>query len=1134
MKKFFMTKFKLLLTVILALTMAFSLLSSVACKDKKDDDKSSDTTTTQTIKERTDSKTLKNGDFEFGTANTALTSFPVQSPNNWTRSTTSYADTSAPGSSYTSGIIDTREVKYEYDDEGYLKLKDGEPVKALDEDGKEISVFEQIAKNKDKQFIKVYKTDASGELELDEDGNKIFDHYYNPRTPSYYGFTDYTNEDEALTGGGKILMINNYNSAKEGLGTAQYYSYSAGGLSILPGQTGKLELWLMTKDLVADVDEEMDFGAWIEISTTLGSISDIPATRVKNINTEGEWTKFTFYIEGSNFAQTTLSLKVGLGLGNKSNEQEYVQGYTFVDDVYFSIIDEEEIIPTADFESALYNGTSLISKNEKETHELLFKSKFNKDYYTNATYDYPTTGSEYVYLDDTFQPNDNYTSVVTTINCTKAEYPISSTDLSSGATVTELDNFIGGTGVNEAGSSSVGWKSFSELNLNNPFSKTDILHFEYTKEANIAYETSTFPVAGNQNLMISFWVKTDLNPAVSGLNVYLLDKGTNMTNLKPTEVAIKEAFITTEGDNEEYDDWTKLSVIVSNNFKLNETDDDSNIATRYFSIKLVLGPTSKTDNIHAFPKGNAYLANVSALLLDKNDDIDEVASIEKTTSTPVERVLQADLANTTTKTEKTDSYTFSYSEYVDDITTGVVDVAKYKGLVGNHKSVGGDKTQYSQENTVAGLFNSEHLTTYISNGLFGNYNDTNEITHWINSVDKGDNKYLQPLMIYNKADGISYGYVGEQTTINSNTTALVSLKVKIFGNSTAYIYLSNADDKNEFSILGVRAEHKNLGDGITQVVNGDYLLTLTANDINNVTGGNGYATVTFLVSAGNENINFRLEMWNGPRVYDETVAAADDRKAGIVLFDGYSFTSGVSLETQLIKLKSKYSNKLTNVASDTYDYSYQTAEESKQIFTRLPSKVLTDANPDGVTRYYTESDTNNTKTAYMSSKFFVVSDLTSINVTNEIDERTVEDTSDNEESTTTTETDEPTSYSPLLYFTSLAVSIVLILALLAIVVKYIVTAIKKKKAKSQSYYDKDLREIAVENIKAKAKEAKFKEEYDYDNMEANIIEEPTEDEALQEESTEEAVEETAEETEETLEATEETTEVNEAEEPSKE
>jgi hypothetical protein len=275
-------------------------------------------------------------------------------------------------------------------------------------------------------------------------------------------------------------------------------------------------------------------------------------------------------------------------------------------------------------------------------------------------------------------------------------------------------------------------------------------------------------------------------------------------------------------------------------------------------------------------------------------------------------------------------------------------------------------------------------------------------------------------------------------------------------------------------------------------------------------------------------------MWNGSRLFDSASSVNTDRKVGIVLFDEYTFTSGTNLETQLIKLKSKYNSNLANIKGTDYDYSFQTAEASKQIFTRLPSKVLTDANPDGVTRYYTESDTKNTKTAYMSSKFFVVSDLTSINVTNEIDERTVEDTS--EDTSTSTESKETTSYSPLLYFTSLAVTVVLILALLAIVVKHVVSAIKKKKAKSQSYYNKDLREIAVENIKSKAKEAKFKEEYDYDNMEANIIEEPTEDESLQEEITEEAVEETAEESEETVETTEEATEANEgeAEEPSKE
>ncbi len=1119
MKKSFMAKFKLFFTIILALTMAFSLLSSVACKGKKDnDDSSSSSSSTTTITEVSDTKTLKNGDFEFGTANTAVNSFPVSSGINWSRSNFSLYGESAPTSSYSSGIIDTREFKYEYDEDGYVKLdEDGKPVHLLDEDGEKIDLYNAIAKNKGDQFIKIYEYEGE-EIKKDENGNEIFT-YYNPRTPSYYGLTEYT-EDDGLIGGGKILMINNRNSTEEKLGTAQSFSYSGGGLTLLPGENAKIELWLMTKDLKTAMDEDFtDFGAWIEIDTTLGSIAT-PATRIKNIDTNGQWTKFSFFVEGSNYAQVTLSIKVGLGMGNKNIKQQFVEGYTFVDDVTFTKLDKEDTLPTtADFTSNLYTGTTLNKGDDGQT-DSYFDKNFKADYLaTNTITANPTTGSEYAYLAENFAVSTSYSNVVTTISCQKEEVAITPASLSSGAVVEELDNYTGSVGVNETDSYSTTWSTFTALALDNPFEKDDILEIKYTKEANISYETSTFSIDENQNLMISFWVKTKLNPAVSGLSIYLIDKGTN-SGEKPVETALKENLITHEGDNEDYDDWTKLTVIVSNNYKAEEGD---TVPTRFFSLKMILGPTSTTDSIHAFSKGSAYLANVSAMFLTKNDDIDEVASVEKTSNSVTQRVLQADLANTTTKTEKTDSYTFTSGGMVDNIKNSVVNgINKYSGVIGNHNRVGGTKTAISQQGTIAGLFNSEYFDNY-SSETFGTY--ASQIKTWMDSVDT-TNEYIQPLMIHNSVEGISYGYIGESTSISANTTATISIKVKVFGDSTAYIYLSDANDKKDFSILGVRAEHKNLGDNIDQVVNGDYLLALTAKDIDTVTGGNGYATVTFIIKTGNQGINFRLEMWNGSRLFDSASSVNTDRKVGIVLFDEYSFTTGTNLDTQLIKLKSRYDSSLANVKGTDYDYSFQTADENKQIFTRLPATVKTDENPDGETRYYQVSDKDNTKTAYISNKFFTISDLSSIDISNEIDERTTEDTSDDDTSSDTSSSSETTAYSPFLYFTSLAVSFVLIAALVAIVVKNILSSIKKKKAKNQSYYDKDLRATAVENIKAK-KETKFKEEYDYDNIESNLIEEETTETTETEQETE--VEEITE-TEETAQVEEETTETTETQE----
>ena len=527
---------------------------------------------------------------------------------------------------------------------------------------------------------------------------------------------------------------------------------------------------------------------------------------------------------------------------------------------------------------------------------------------------------------------------------------------------------------------------------------------------------------------------------------------------------------------------------------------------------MVIGPTDVTESIYSFPIGNVSIANIQALKLTKNDELDEVSSIEKTKDTNVKEVsLSADLTSANTDEEEKDSYTFTYGEKIDSIQNGVVDeILNYVGVVGNHNRVGGDNTPMKQDGTVAGLINTEFLRDVDSESK--NIYGLDETT--ITAIEKlaaaalenSTNSYLQPLMINNTKAGISYGYVGNSNTIAANTTALITLKVKVIGNATANIYLVNTKNNATFNVLDVNVDRKELisntygsdkrfadaetnAEIINQTVNGKYELSLTATD----TPSDGFTTVSFLIKTGTEAVNFRVEMWNGARRDTDTTTVANSSSEGIVIFDDFKFASSVNYENETLGLKQE---------TDNYD------GIAEQKFTRIPSKVLTDAHPEnGEVRTYGDDDAD-TAVAYKKGTYFIVSDLSTINVEHELDEITVEE--DNEDTSTDTETTEKTSYNPFLYFTSLAVSVVLIVALLAIVVKHFVGIIKKKRARSKSYYDAGLRDKANEKILGakKEKEVKFKDEYDYNNMESNIIEE---DEAEATEETEQTVEEAVEE-----------------------
>jgi len=1131
MRKTFTAKLKLFMTILLAFTMAFSLVTSVACKKGNNNNSSSSSgsssTTNVTITERTDKQLVKNGDFEYGTANTKLTEFPIYSSINWTKANDSINGSNAVSSSYTSGIIDTREYKYEYDKDGYVSLdEDGKPIFAKDSNGEKIAAYDAILKNRSSQFdaFRMYeyeyeddgvtiKTDANGSpiKKVDADGNPVYS-FYNPHSPSYYGLTEYK-KDEGLTGGGKVLMLNNH-SIEFG-GAAQYFN-SSSDLTLAPGENGKFDIWVLTTGgfdsntvdytVMNDVNTPMDdqdlIGAYIQITTTVGSLT-APATRIKNIKTGGEWVKFSIYIEGNDYSQTKLSIRLGLGLGSKTIKQEYAEGYAFFDDVALTVLDKDETLPTSyTFDKVELFGASseLTDKTIKVEGATDYVNRFFNDY-TGTIIANPkgesANNQDYKYLCEDNFTTAEFTTITLGIDCSKEETPYNI----EGGQVEHLDNLIN--------------PSQSDLDkfdkTTSPVISNDSLTFSYDKYANVSYTTSDIEIPGiaqgsdatsDNYVKISFWVKTKLEMNTSGLTVILIDKGTNGTE-KPVEVTLKingsesGNYITKKGVNSKYDDFVKVTVIVSNTYRLNTTDKTA-VEARSFALKFVYGPTTQIDaqNLFAFPKGEIIVKDFTKINLSKA----EVDSVEKTNDTSVtERMLQADLSNTNSESSSNDTYTFTCGGMVDEIKQNVVSgILNYTGIPGNHNRVVGQgegETHYTQENTVNGIFNTEFMDNY-NDADFSGYKT--QIDNWLKTYSTA-NKYNQPLMINNKVDGLSYGYIGSANKIAVNTTCVITVKVKIFGDATAYIYLADADDMKEFKILGVKAEHT----ALNQTVSGDYAIALKAEDINTVTGGIGYAEVKFVIRTGSEKaLNYRLELWNGERTFAEN---QNDNKAGIVLFDAFTSSTSDNYDDALIMLEGKYDEEFTNIGTK---YSFATAESNKQVFTRLPSTVKTDANPDGEIRTYTEEST-----AYMTNGFFIVSDLTSIDADSELDERTPKkDTSSDKD-----ENKSEPNYSPWLLFTSLAVAIALIVALLAILVRKLVEIYKKKKASKHSYYDKDSREKAMQNIAKKKNnnDVKFKEEYDYDNIESNIIE----DEEVESETEEEVLEEETETTEEAEEGT---------------
>ncbi len=153
--------------------------------------------------------------------------------------------------------------------------------------------------------------------------------------------------DEAKTQPtGNVLMIHNYPTGTKYNGIEQHYSSQT--ITLEANTAAEISLWVKTSDLKYDKGylqaDDQDRGAYIEVVQNVASTSLDPF-RIEAINTEkiikdnsnldsevcsNGWLKYTIYVNACDFADSTISINLGLG-GNDNSDK--VTGYAFFDDV---------------------------------------------------------------------------------------------------------------------------------------------------------------------------------------------------------------------------------------------------------------------------------------------------------------------------------------------------------------------------------------------------------------------------------------------------------------------------------------------------------------------------------------------------------------------------------------------------------------------------------------------------------------------------------------------------------------------------------------------------------------------------------------------------------------------------------
>ena len=967
--------FKRLLVVLTVCLLAVSMLFTVACSNDGADSSttsSSSSSSSAASKTKTDYQVVTNGDFEFGTDEKKATEFPVKTSVSWTNSSDSLRD-SADSSGKSSGIIDTTD-----------------------------EVYNQIASSQK------FPADESAE------GG-----YFNPRTPDYYGLVassaqyvyneDEANTDKLPTKGNKVLMIHNVymqnGNVVEAKGTAQKFTSTK---TFDVTSYGKVSVWVLTKDLkTKQITDE--FGAYIALRTTISEETD-PIV-LKNINTNGEWVRFDFYVAAHNFASTQMRVVLGLGFGSADYTAEYVEGFAYFDNVTYTELSkaEYEEARTYSHEYDFYglDNEPVEAKELKFSYNALAKQAVpaNEDGGA-ARYDFK-------------------------VNCGINTNKLSFTSMASMISFGMNDNYYYAD-ANYGADVECGTDRYILIKDNaalagveNPFgNEAETAYVIHPTPASSYMKISGLSLLDGQIAYISFYAKAYTEMNLDGLSISVTDKGAS----SDTPTSLISAFTTTKIDDPDYNNFVKVELFVTNVL--------GDGKTRNFDLTFNFGKTSDTENYQQLSTGYMLLTNVELAMLSE----DAYAMAEDGTYS-AQFALGADKPNGVDEEKNKDSYTFSYSA-ADNTTimnTPATNVMGYTGVVGGHVRTGGseENNAFTQDGTIAGVINTKYIdgnsTAYSETA----YADLDAEKAALVALPKaGENEYVQPLVIKN-VTALTYGYIGTARTFSAGTTTLVSVKVKVLGDATAYVYLTNAQSLSNYEVLTLSAKTyaydataKTLTVGDEKAFSKEFVQTVTAADC-----VNGWATVSFLVTAGNEDISYRVELWNGTR--DGATASQ-----GTVVFDEVT-TSTLSSTTEF----------MAKLAVDA-----QGEEPETQNYTRIPTLVKYS---DGSDNTYDEYEEGTVFTKYAAAKT-IIATYETIDVETERTITSDDETEDEEESSTTDANTPGTDIG--LQIASIIIALVLVAVLVIVALRMLLKNTKKAQAASATYYNRDTRERAQQQI----------------------------------------------------------------------
>ena len=774
----------LLAFVMLIASSAFLL---TACSGNSDDDDDSDTTTT-----RTDTQTFANGDFEYFDDSDGT--YRIATPENWTSSADSNASgVSASSSVARSGIMDTSfdwsELWADYQEFLTYDEMDDEDIPD------DAEYYTDMDDEYDVPGWDLAK--AAVENEDDDPADEAIKDASKALNPGTHWADEENAADLDEENGTHVIMLHNYRT--NNMGTAARYTSQT--ITLSAGTAAKVSVWVKTAGLTFNDGNDVDGnrGAFIRITNSVGGTEQDPLI-VRNIDTKdvtdnNGWQQFTFFVRASDYATTTFSVVLGLGMqteGNATSYYEYVQGYAFFDDLEYEVMtgaqyDEQTADVTNKFTLDLSYGSDWMkvdaSAGSEYALDLNAVTTTKLSLGTDVTLSAPTdTEDARGNTVESYFPNGSTLTGNRAQDLAKSGVKNASyLTAANGYTQAFLDGFAK-------------FLNTEESTYPLPFAGEDVLVLysslgaPYTAKMEAAENSDVFTLAEGEYMFFSFWMKTSELQGGTGATVTLVE-GENETvigavdtsTLATTDLVDDSKKINSDNYADIFDGWQRCFFFVSNTTE----------ETQSFSLEFSFGPTTISGTtISSYTPGYAAFTGFSYAKVSE-----EEFSVKTTGSYAVEVSL------TGGEDEATSSFDeVSYTD-PDKIETDLANLRNYTGVFGGSTYVGGEMLENSEADTengidrndvnqlkTAGLLNRDYLENYTDDLAWVNVITADVLTSdlWTSIFGSA---CTQPLLIANTVEQ-SYGFFANSaSTIASSSYSVVAVRVVLSPNATANVYL---------------------------------------------------------------------------------------------------------------------------------------------------------------------------------------------------------------------------------------------------------------------------------------------------------------------------------------------------------